>query len=54
MRELIKKIMKSIFRIAICSIGGILTIFGIIFCLFFFIQLPDDFSKSLPYFFGLF
>ena len=43
--------MKSIFRIAICSIGGVLTIFGIMFGLCFLVQLPDDLSKYLPYFF---
>lgn len=51
MRQLTTKIMKSIFRIAICSIGGVLTIFGIMFGLCFLVQLPDDLSKYLPYFF---
>jgi len=51
MRQLTTKIMKSIFRIAICSIGGVLTIFGIVFGLCFLVQLPDDLSKYLPYFF---
>lgn len=50
MRQLTTKIMKSIFRIAICSIGGVLTIFGIMFGLCFLVQLPDDLSKYLPYF----
>ncbi len=51
MRQLTTKIMKSIFRIAICSIGGVLTIFGIMFGLCFLVQLPDDLSKYLPYLF---
>lgn len=51
MRQLTTTIMKSIFRIAICSIGGVLTIFGIMFGLCFLVQLPDDLSKYLPYFF---
>ena len=51
MRQLTTKIMKSIFRIAICSIGGVLTIFGIMFGLCFLVQIPDDLSKYLPYFF---
>ncbi len=50
MRQLAQKIMKSMVRIAICSIGGILTIFGIMFGLYFLVQLPDDLSKYLPYF----
>ena len=51
MRQLTTKIMKSIFRIAICSIGGVLTIFGIMFGLCFLVQIPDDLSKYLLYFF---
>jgi hypothetical protein len=51
MRQLAQKIMKSIVRIAICSIGGVLTIFGIMFGLCFLVQIPDDLSKYLPYFF---
>ena len=51
MRETNTKIKKSIFRIAICSIGGVLTIFGIMFCLYFLVQLLDTLSKYPPYFF---
>ncbi len=51
MRQLDQKIMKSIVGIAICSIGGVLTIFGIMFGLCFLVQIPDDLSKHLPYFF---
>ena len=51
MRQLAQKIMKSMVRIAICSIGGVLTIFGIMFGLCFLVQLPDDLFKYLPYFF---
>ena len=51
MRQLTTKIMKSIFRIAIFSIGGLITIFGIMCGLCFLVQIPDDLSKYLPYFF---
>ena len=51
MRQLAQKIMKSMVRIAICSIGGVLTIFGIMFGLCFLVQIPDDLSKYLLYFF---
>jgi hypothetical protein len=50
MREIAKKIMKSMFlRIAVCSIGGILTIFGIMFGIYSLVRLPDGVSIYVPY-----
>ncbi len=51
MRQSNIQLMKRVARIAICSIGGVLTIFGIMFGICFFVQLPDDLSKYLLYFF---
>jgi hypothetical protein len=45
MRELTNKIMKSIFRIAICSIGGILIILGILLGFGTLLQIPEDVSN---------
>jgi len=52
MKEITIKIKKSIFRIAICSIGGVFAIFGIVFGLSFLIRIPDDLTKYMPFFFG--
>ena len=41
--------MKGILRIALCSIGGVFTIFGIMFGLYCFVQLPDGVSIYVPY-----
>ena len=46
MRETTTKIKKSVFRIAICSIGGVLIILGILLGLSVLLQLPDE-SKYL-------
>ncbi|MBW7990232.1 MAG: hypothetical protein FVQ84_09490 [Planctomycetes bacterium] len=48
MRELTNKIMKSIFRIAICSIGGVLSIIGILSGSYALVQIPDGASKYMP------
>jgi flagellar biosynthesis protein FlhB len=53
MREKNTKIKKSIFRIAIFSVGGVIAIFCLMFVISFLFRLHDDLSKYLPYFFGI-
>ena len=48
MRQLTTKIMKSIFRIAICSIGGVLIIIGILSGSSALVLIPDGASKFMP------
>jgi len=48
MRELTTKIMKSMLRIAVCSIGGVLSIIGILSGSYALVQLPDGASKYMP------
>jgi hypothetical protein len=52
MGEPATKITKSIGRIAVCSIGGVITIFGFMLCLGALLELPDDILKNVILFFA--
>ncbi len=49
MRQLTIKIIKSMGRITVCSIGGLFIIMGIILGLGVLIRLPEGVSKHMPY-----